>query len=450
MWSYGDTNSHRTKVGVDSSSGTISETALTSLTYYDADGNVIESISPTGLATRNVYDGAGRLVESFVTDGGAVGNDGSPLVPSSAADAGSIFSDVVIQQAAYGYDADGNVIETVSAQRSSGDPASTEGALFTYTVNSDGSLDVTPAGESDSSLAATIDYDASYYDAAGRDIADVNVGDNGGSAWSRPSDVPSDSSTVLVTTYGYDAAGNQDTVTDPKGIVTQSDFDDMGRVVTKIDGYTDGIPTSDTNQTTAYTYDGLGDITSMTAVMPSGTPDQTTLYLYGVSISGGSKLNSADLLSEVEYPDPSSGVATPAYSQIYQYDALGETISMIDQNGTTHVYAYDTAGRETSDTVTSHPSYVDAAVTKLVYSFNSQGLPYQQTSYNSSSVVVNQVRDVYNGLGQLTDQYQSVSGAVDTSTTAEVQYCRLWRSRHRRPLGGGNDLSQWKNPALWV
>ena len=398
---------------VDPAGGTISETALTALSYYDADGNAIESIAPTGLVTKDVYDGADRLIDSFITDGGAVGNDGSPVVPESYSDASSVFSDVVIQQTAYGYDADGNVIETVSAQRSSGDPASTEGALFTYTVNSDGSLDVTAASGDDSSLAATIDYDASYYDAADRDIADVSVGDDGGSAWSRPSDVPSDSSTVLVTGYGYDVAGNQDTVTDPKGIVTQSDFDNMGRVVTKIADYTDGTPTADSNQTTAYTYDGLGDLTSMTAVMPSGTPDQTTDYLYGVTTSGGSKLDSNDLLGEIYYPDPGSGDASGLYAQAYQYDALGEATSITDQNGTKHVYAYDTAGREISDTATvasGNPYHIDTTVAKLVYSFNSQGLPYQQTSYNSSGGVVNQVEDLYNGLGQLTDQYQSVSG----------------------------------------
>ena len=64
---------------------------------------------PAGLVvTKDVYDGADRLVDSFITDGGAVGNDGSPVVPESYSDASSVFSDVVIQQTAYGYDADGS------------------------------------------------------------------------------------------------------------------------------------------------------------------------------------------------------------------------------------------------------------------------------------------------------------------------------------------------------
>jgi hypothetical protein len=49
------------------------------------------------------------------------------------------------------------------------------------------------------------------------------------------------------------------------------------------------------------------------------------------------------------------------------------------------------------------------------------------TSYNSatgrsSGYVVNQVEDLYNGLGQLTSEYQEHGGTVNTSTSKEVQY----------------------------
>ena len=408
---------------VDPSTGTISDTALTAQTFYDADGNVIETVAPNGQDTKNVFDGADRLTGTFITDGGAVNNSGSPVLTYAAAS--SVFSDVVIQQTAYGYNGDGDTIETVTAQRSSADPDDAEGALFSDTSNSDGSLNVTAASGDDSSLGSMIDFDASYFDAADRDIADVNVGTNGSSAWTRPTSVPSDSSTVLVTGYGYDAAGNQNTTTDPNGIETKSDFDALGRMTTNIADYTDGTPTSSTNQTTAYAYDGLNDITSMTAVMPSGTPDQTTSYIYGVTTTGGSKIDSNDLLGLIDYPNPTTGYASSSYQQAFEYDAIGEEISMTDQNGTNHAYGYDTAGREISDSATvasGNPYNIDTSVAELGYGYNSQGLPYQQTSYDSSDDVVNQVEDVYNGLGQLANQYQSVSGAVNTSTTPDVRY----------------------------
>ncbi len=109
----------------------------------------------------------------------------------------------------------------------------------------------------------------------------------------------------------------------------------------------------------------------------------------------------------------------------YTYDALDDDLTKTDQNGTTHTYAYDTLGRQTSDTASvasGNPENIDTSVVKLGYSFNSAGLPFQQTSYNSSGAVVNQVEAVYNGFGQLTGQYQAVSGSVDTLSTSEVQY----------------------------
>jgi RHS repeat-associated protein len=407
---------------VDPNSGQISNTALTTRTFYDGDGNVIETVDPTGLVTKNVYDGAGNLVDTFTSDGGAVNNvSGTPILTYSAAS--NELQDVVVEQTAYGYDADGNLIETVDAQRLNTDSTSAEGSLFTATLNSDGSLNVSPS----SSIGSRINYSASYYDQADRDTADVNVGNNGGSTWTRPSSAPSRSTSFQVTSYGYDAAGNQATTTDPNGIVAQSYFDALGDVTETISDYTNGTPTSNSNQTTLYNYDGLGDVTSQTAVMPTGTANQTTDYIYGVTTASGSNINSNDVIAQVEYPDPSSGVAGASASddETCTYDALGELTSLKDRNGTTHVFTYDSQGRETSDTATvatGNPQNIDTSVAKLTYSYNSQGLPFEESSLNGSGAVVTQVENVYNGLGQLTDQYESVSGTVNIGTTPEVQY----------------------------
>ena len=106
------------------------------------------------------------------------------------------------------------------------------------------------------------------------------------------------------------------------------------------------------------------------------------------------------------------------------YDNLGDVIGSTDQNGTSHSYSYDVLGRLTLDAVTSLATGVDGSVMAMGYSFNSLGLPYQQTSYAdaAATTIVNQVQDVYNGLGQLTGEYQSHAGAVDSSATPEIQY----------------------------
>jgi RHS repeat-associated protein len=364
------------------------------------------------------------------TDGGAVNNSGVPLTTWAAAN--SVANDIVLEQTATGYDADGNAIQTADAQRFNTDPTSgstSKGALFTATTNTDGSLNVTPS--SSSYLASRIYYTGTYYDAGDRDVADVNVGDNGGSTWSRPSSVPSRSDTVLVTSTAYNAAGWVDGVTDPRGIASQMIYDNLGRTIISVAAYdptvSGGSPTDDQNQTTVYTYDPAGHTTSMTAYLPSAI--QQTQYVYGVTSGGGSTIDSNDLLALVEYPDKSTGLASTSASDqnSFTYNTAGQVLTKTDQNGTVHSYTYDVLGRQTSDAVTvasGNPQHVDTTVLRITTNYDSQGNVYQTTSYNAASggSIVNQVENLYNGLGQLIAQYQAVSGAVNTSTTPVVQY----------------------------
>ncbi len=420
---------------VDPTTGTISATALTSYTFYGPRGNVIETVAPTGLVTKNVYNGVNELVDTFTTDGGAVNNGGSVVLTYAAA--GSVSNDVVINQTAYGYDGDGNLIETVHAQRFNTDPilgSAAEGALFTDTVNSDGSLTVTPASNTDSSLGARIYYSATYYDAADRQIATVNAGTNptgaGGAAtpWARPADAPTsvtDSNFAgdLITLTSYNSAGEVYETTDPNGIVSASYYNNLGETTQTIAAYdpsvNSGNPTNDQNQTTLYTYDGLGDQTSMTAEDPS-TGNQTTTYIYGVSAATGSNITSNDLLYQTVYP----AVAGTADTVSTAYSALGQVIQSTDRNGNVHQYTYDTAGRKISDTVTTLGAGVDGGVRRIDTAYNAQGLAYLYTSYadTAGTQIVNQVENIYNGLGQLAFQYQAVTGAVDISTTPVVEY----------------------------
>ena len=158
----------------------------------------------------------------------------------------------------------------------------------------------------------------------------------------------------------------------------------------------------------------------MTAEDPS-TGNQTTTYIYGVSAATGSTITSGDLLYETLYPSLTS---QPAASVTNSYSATGDVISTTDRNGNVHQYTYDTAGRKISDTVTTLGAGVDGGVRRIDTAYNAQGLAYLYTSYadTAGTQIVNQVENIYNGLGQLAFQYQAVTGAVDISTTPVVEY----------------------------
>ena len=67
---------------------------------------------------------------------------------------------------------------------------------------------------------------------------------------------------------------------------------------------------------------------------------------------------------------------------------------------------------------------MDGGVRRIDTAYNAQGLAYLYTSYadTAGTQIVNQVENIYNGLGQLAFQYQAVTGAVDISTTPVVEY----------------------------
>ena len=105
-------------------------------------------------------------------------------------------------------------------------------------------------------------------------------------------------------------------------------------------------------------------------------------------------------------------------------DALGENLTYTDRAGNIHTYSYDILGRETADAITTLASGFDNSVLRIGTTYNALGDAYQVTTYNAATggSIVNQVVDIYNGLDQLVQEYQSHSGAVVPGTTPSVQY----------------------------
>ncbi len=375
--------------------GGIGTYALDTNTWYDSRGNVIKTSEPGGLVQKMVYDGAGRVTTSYTTDGGG---------DSGYSDASTVTGDAVLEQDETAYDASGNVLSTTTRERNHDDTGT--GVLGTTTTGNH----------------ARVSYVAYYYDNADRSTAIADYGTNGASSWTRAGSVPTRSDTILVSSETYDAAGNVYETTDPLGLVNRTYYDALGRMTKTIENYVDGTVSDTDDKTTEYTYNAAG-MTTLKADLTGGG-SQTTQWNYGVTTGSGSGLDSNDIVGVTEWPDPSTGAASTSQEDVVTVDALGETKTSQDRNGNVHTLSYDTLGRVVSDAVTTLGSGVDGSIRRIETAYDGQGNVTLVTSYDSASggSIVNQVYDLYNGFGQLYAEWQSHSGAVNTSTTPLVAY----------------------------
>ena len=137
-----------------------------------------------------------------------------------------------------------------------------------------------------------------------------------------------------MTSYHYNSKGRQDAVTDPKGIVTATVFDDFGRTAATINAYHDpdaadlaadlaaiesikpdlsnitavAPPTATNNLITEFAYDDDNHLVQRVTISASIT--EITGYVYGVKAGmGGNDISSKDLLAQVQYPNPRTGLA---------------------------------------------------------------------------------------------------------------------------------------------
>jgi|688.fasta_scaffold28483_3 RHS repeat-associated protein len=383
---------------VDQSTGAAGSIKLQNEAWYDKRGNTIQMAVANGPATQMRTDGAGRGSVAYV-----LGN-----IPSGSwSAAGSLSTAIVLSQQETIYDANGNVIQTIGRERfHDADPTAT-GAL----------------GTASSGIRARVSTRTSYFDAADRVFASVDLGTNGGVAYTRPATPPAATDTALVRLYEYDTAGRLANSTDPRGIVHRVLYDALGRKTTQIQNYTGGLPGSGTDVTSRFTYSSPNQLRTIEAVQAGGGV-QTTEYVYQARTATGSAVNSNDILTETRYPDPTTGLPSIGERTVSTVNRLGDSLTFSDQNGTVHGVAYDAVGRMTADSVTVLGSGVDGAVRRIEMGYDSAGLLFRTTSLDAPSggTVVNEVQRLYNGFGQLTQEYQDHFGPVNSSLTPKVIY----------------------------
>ena len=397
---------------VDQSTGAAGSIKLQNEAWYDKRGNTIQMAVANGPATQMRTDGAGRGSVAYV-----LGN-----IPSGSwSAAGSLSTAIVLSQQELIYDANGNVLQTIGRERfHDADPTAT-GAL----------------GTASSGIRARVSTRTSYFDAADRVFASVDLGTNGGVAYTRPATPPAATDAALVGLYEYDTAGRFANSTDPRGIVARTLYDDLGRRTRTIANATGGAPGSSTDVTTNYTYDGNSNLLTLEAVQPAGTPSQITRFLYEARTATGSAINSNDLLTGKQFPDKVTGTPSTSEQETYLVNALGDRIRFTDRNGTVHSYGYDVVGRQVSDAVSTLGAGVDGTVRRIEVAYDGAGLAAEFTSYDAATggSVLNQVGRVFNGFGQLTIELQSHTGTINMASTPKVSYGYSLTSggNHSRP-----------------
>ncbi len=159
---------------------------------------------------------------------------------------------------------------------------------------------------------------------------------------------PGQTTGPVTTTYGYDADGNQLTVTSPNGAVTTAGYDHLGRLTQLMQPPTMLFDGSTRAPTTAIDYDGDGNVVRTT----DGAGDPTT-RAYDPLGRLTSSTNAVGETTALTYTATRlAQVLTPAGNLTsYGYDAAGRRTGVTDPIGTLTRFGLDAVGNTTAITV---------------------------------------------------------------------------------------------------
>ena len=436
---------YRTEIAIDpnASATTSGFEFLESNTWYDEVGRAVVEREPGSTATKTTYDALGRASRIAITD--AKGDEaGTYAAQIYAAYAAKDTDDHVFQEIEYSYINGGTMdslgrgqvdLVTILRRRHT-DGEGTAGALTT---------------------SAMPMYAGYYYDDANRLVRVVNYGTNSSSGFvdqatgtaptitqsASPPDASS-TSNELIWEIAYNERGLVESRVDPDDVESKYFFDDKNRTIAMVESYVDATVewngtldrwegsdlNDDSDRLTSFIYNGVDDVVQRIAHLPDGSGGDTvqvTEYVYDVQQSGSTppKLYTANLVSEVRYPDESAGTpgTTDQYKVTYEYNRQGEILTVEDQNGTIHAFDWDTLGRLEADSVTTFGSYevtgpsdtrsVDNWADAIEYVYD--GFSRLDTvRTKSSSTVLNAIQYDYDSLWNVTAMHQNPVGDIGT------------------------------------
>ncbi|HUD39916.1 MAG TPA: RHS repeat-associated core domain-containing protein [Streptosporangiaceae bacterium] len=350
------------------------------LTCYDGDGHAAQTVPPVGVAASNLTAAScptaypagytDRLAaDATASTFNAMGDVTSQTTPAPAGQSG-------YETTSYTYDRNGNLLTTTAPPTSNANGAPDQVTVSTYNaaselasqtvgygtsaaatasycydpdgdktsvVDADGNVSGTAACETSSpwvvpSSAPQAAYQNAYaYDSAGELVSTVT-----------PANTASGTPTTTVT---YDPAGNTLTRTDPDGVITTWTYTPLNLPATisysgssahsvgySYDAGGNETGMTDATGTSAYVYDSFGELTSA-----KNGAGQTTGYTY----------NADGQVSSITYPLPEAATWATTDTVSYGYDNADELTSVTDFNGHQIGITNTADGRPTSEALGS-------------------------------------------------------------------------------------------------
>ncbi len=469
---------------------------------YDSSGDLMQTANPLGLVTKFTYDNLGReLTTAQISDSYPAGLTTSfsydaqdrLMTQTDPSVTDRVTGAVHTKVTSYTYDADSDVLTSVVSDATGGDPARTTTSTYNahgqvatvtdpmgrvtsysydplgdlatvtdpaavvtaYTYDADGdelttTIDGYTGNPSAPIPAENLVTESRAYDPAGRlaSVTDVTgtttaytYYDNNEIASSYVVNPGVSGGMEAVTTYGYDATGNQITQTAPGGLVTSATYNADNQVVTMTDDPlgadrvvtarydADGNVISDTlsqgggaAQTVTATYNVMDQLLSQTTGMGSGagltdkfTRDQRGLVTAQTDPNGNVTLISSDedgravVETDPAVPTESATGTTVTASPVTEvgYDTFGDETEFSDADGNLSKAAYNADGDETSVT---DPSYTAPGAASPVNGTSTMAYNALGKEASETDPLGNVSRFGYDQLGDLVSQTDADSG----------------------------------------
>ena len=381
-------------------------------TVYDAAGNATAVTDAEGRTTRTTYDGAGRVLRVR-----------QPMVVAVRADGTTFIENYTPQTWTY-YDADSNPVLTLAPDRirtATEYDARNRPVRTTLDLNHDGAFD--PAhGPAAADIVTRTGYDLQGNPVYGID-PNGNRTDTAYDNADRPTTVTGaavadadDGDTLKrpVTTTAYDRAGKVLSVTDPRGVVTETEYDQWGRARTVTANATAPAGAAD-RLVTESRYDAAGNAVAVVLHNRVAGVDrpQVTTYVF----------DAFDRQTTETLPGVGDGVVRQSTTV---YSRAGDALTATDPKGQLLEVDYDRAGRATASRHKRADGSVEETrastydrVGNLLRRTDSNGVSEYQYDRLNRLVIEGRLTTLAGGA---TDTYQIQSFYDAAGNRAKVQY----------------------------